>query len=310
MISDFRFQEQIEREAPHVTAVMRKKTLSEALAKICDRRGYRRLAIAASHVTLAQRQALAKQLGGKRLVNVDDGLLDQRAVKDTKEIASIRKAVGVTQEAFKRTLRFVKPGRTEYEVAAHLEYQMRLLGAGGCAFASIVAVGANAALPHAIPGKTKIRRGNILLFDWGAVVDGYCGDLTRVVGVGGMGRKMREIYQIVLDAHDAAISQIGPGRTLREIDGVARDHIRKSGYAKQFGHALGHGIGLDVHEQPVLHHRSKGDLQPGHIVTVEPGIYLPGVGGVRIESDVLVTGAGRRVLSDLPTDLESAIIRP
>ena len=308
VLSDFRFRQQIEREAPQAKAVMRKTSLSHELAKLAGRYGLAEIGLQADHVTLEQHKAIRKQLGGGRLAAVDDRLLAQRAVKDEKEVAAIRRAVNVTQEAYRRTLKYLKPGQTENEIAAYLEYQMRLLGADGVGFPSIVAAGANASLPHAIPGNAKVRQGGAVLFDWGAVVDGYCADLTRVVGLGGMSRKIREIYQIVLDAHDAAIDAIGPGQQMKAVDAVARQWIDKAGYGPEFGHALGHGIGLQIHEQPVLSSRSKGELEPGNVVTVEPGVYLPGIGGVRVESDVLVTRHGARVLSHLPTDLESAII--
>ncbi len=185
---------------------------------------------------------------------------------------------------------------------------MRSLGADGTSFPSIVAFGANASLPHAIPGQRKAKAGEVLLFDWGSRYGGYCSDLTRVVAIGKMPARMREVYQVVLDAQMAAINAIAPGKTLKEIDAVARNLIIKAGYGKQFGHSLGHGLGLNVHEQPNLSPRAEGVLEPGQVVTVEPGIYLPGLGGVRIEDDILVTPKGHEVLSDLPKDLESAII--
>lgn len=308
VISDFRFQEQIQREAPHVTALMRKWTLTETLAKLVERRGYTKIALQAEHVSLAQRKALVNKLGAGRLIAVDDGLIQQRSIKDSKEIAAIGRAIRVTEEAYRRTCPFIKPGVAERDLAAHLEFEMRRLGADGSAFPSIVAADANASLPHAIPGQRKIRAGGTVLFDWGAVVDGYCGDLTRVVALGAFKPAIRDIYQIVLAAQRAAIEAIGPGRQLKDVDQVARDLITKAGYGDRFGHGLGHGLGLEVHEQPMFSWRSKGNLEAGHVLTVEPGIYLPGLGGVRIEDDVLVTADGHRVLSRLPTDLESAII--
>lgn len=308
VLSDFRFREQIEREAPQAKAVMRKTSLSHELAKLAEQYGLSKIGLQADHVTLEQHKSIKKQFRGGRLSAVDDRLLAQRAIKDEKELAAIRRAVNVTQEAYLETLKYLKHGQSEYEIAAYLEYQIRLLGADGVSFPSIVAGATNASLPHAIPGSTKVRQGDVVLFDWGAVVDGYCADLTRVVGLGGISPKIREIYQIVLDAHDAAIEVIGPGQQMRAVDAVARQWIGKAGYGPEFGHALGHGIGLQIHEQPVLSSRSRGELEQGNVVTVEPGIYLPGIGGVRIESDVLVTRRGARVLSNLPTDLESAII--
>ena len=307
VLSDFRFEEQIEREAPHVKAVMRKESLPEALAKLARLCRLKRIGLQADGVTIAQRKAIARKVGAK-LVPIDDGLREQRAVKDHRELAQIRKAVKVTQDAFARTIQYLRPGQAEWQVAAYLEYQMRLLGADGSSFPPIVAVDANSSLPHAIPGKTKLKRGCLVLLDWGAVVNGYCADLTRVVALGRMKPAIREIYQIVLEAHNAAIAAIVPGKALKDVDAVARDFIEGERFGDRFGHSLGHGVGLEVHELPVLSSRSKGKLKVGHVVTVEPGIYLPGVGGVRIESDVLVTPRGAKVLSDLPTSLESAII--
>jgi Xaa-Pro aminopeptidase len=308
LLSDFRFKEQIQREAPQVRAIMRKLSLSDELVKLADRLKLQRLAISADYITVRQRTELVRRLGARRLTEVDDGLLKQRAVKDASELKAIRKALKIQQRAFTQTLAFIEPGRTEAQIAAHLEYQMRLLGADGNSFPTIVAADANASLPHAIPGSRKVRRNGIVLIDWGARGNGYCSDLTRVVGVGGMSAKMREVYQVVLEAQLAAIDAIAPGKALKDVDGIARRIIDKAGYGPQFGHSLGHGIGLDIHEQPTLSPRSHGMLEPGHVVTVEPGIYLPGVGGVRIEDDVLVTARGGQVLSSLGKDLADAII--
>ncbi len=308
VITDFRFQEQIAREAPHVSVRMQKSGLAVELASLGKRHSLKKLAIQSRYVTLAQRKALGRHVKGCRLVPIDDRLLEQRAVKDSDEIAAILRALKIQQEAFRLTVHQLHPGQTEQHVAAFLEYQMRLLGADGPSFPTIVAADANASLPHAVPGTRKIKKGGIVLIDWGARYRGYCSDLTRVVAIGKMPHKIRDIYQVVLDAQQAAIDAIRPGKSLGEIDAIARGIIASAGYGQYFGHSLGHGVGLDIHEQPTLSARSKGELRPGQIVTVEPGIYLPGVGGVRIEDDVLVTDRGGRVLSDLPSDLESTII--
>jgi len=308
ILSDFRFREQIQNEAPHATAIMRQKGLVEELGLLASKIKAKKIALQPDYTTLSIRKALAKHLGAKRLMAIDDGLIQQRAVKDADEIKAIRKALSIQQRAFRETCDFIKPGQSEYEVAAYLEYRMRSLGADGVSFPSIVAADANASLPHAVPGKKKIKAGGLVLIDWGAKWGGYCSDLTRVVAIGKMKPKMREIYKIVLDAQITAIHAIAPGKRLCDIDAVARRVIEKAGYGERFGHSLGHGIGLDIHEQPVLSAKAKGELQPGHVVTVEPGIYLSGVGGVRIEDDVLVTPRGHKTLSDLPKSLESAII--
>lgn len=308
ILSDFRFDEQIAKEAPHAKAIMRKTSLTVALKQLVEKYKLGKIALQQDHVTLAQSKAVGKELGRSNTKPFDDGMLMQRAVKDRTEVKPILKALAIQQEAFTRTCDYIEPGMTEYSIAAYLEYQMRLLGADGTSFPSIVAADANASLPHAIPGSKKVRKGGIILIDWGAKFDGYCSDLTRVVAIGKMPAKIKEIYAICLEAQLAAIDAIAPGKTLSQIDSVARNIIAKAGYEKQFGHSLGHGIGLDIHEQPVLASRANGVLEPGHIVTVEPGIYLTGVGGVRIEDDVQVTSKGKKVLSDLPKTLESTII--
>ncbi len=308
ILSDFRFEEQIQNESPHAVAIMRKKTLVEEVAVLTKRLGADKIAVQPGTMTLSIRKTLAKHLGARRILAMDDGMFAQRAIKDDGEVKAIRKAISIQQQAFRETCDFIKPGQSEYEVAAYLEYRMRALGADAVSFPSIVAADANASLPHAVPGKTKIKAGGIVLIDWGAKWEGYCSDLTRVVGVGKMKPKIREIYQIVLDAQVAAIDAIRPGKRQSEIDAVARRVIEKAGYGDRFGHSLGHGIGLDIHELPVLATKANGVLEPGQVVTVEPGIYLPGIGGVRIEDDVLVTARGHKVLSDLPKSLESAII--
>lgn len=308
VLTDFRFQEQIQREAPHVSVKIRKAGLVICLADLLDRARVQRLALQAGHVTLSLRQMLVKKIGAKRLEAVDDGLLRQRAVKDEQEIKTIRHSLRIQQEAFKRTIATIKPGQTEQEIAAYLDYQMCFLGADGPSFNTIVAVDAYASEPHAIPGRRRVKKGSAILIDWGARFNGYCSDLTRVVALGKMSSKIKEIYQIVYDAQKAAIDAIAPGKSLQEVDSVARGIIDKAGYGEQFGHSLGHGIGLDIHEQPTLSAKSTGLLEPGHVVTVEPGIYLPGIGGVRLEDDCVVTRSGRRVLSDLPSTIGSTII--
>ncbi len=310
ILSDSRFTTQIQREAPHCKLLLRKGTLADALAKLLKTKSGSRLGLPQDHLTLGQRKKLGKALRGIKLVATDDGLLQQRSIKTAGEVRLIAKAGKIQQQAYQEMLGFIEPGMTEAQVAAFLEYRMRCLGADGVSFESIVAADANAALPHAIPGSTKIKKGSLVLIDWGAKFGGYCSDMTRVIALGKMKPKLREIYKVVLDAQLAAIDALAPGVLLRDIDTAARDLIKRAGYGDFFGHGLGHGIGLDIHEEPGLGQSSPKDavLEPGHVVTVEPGIYLPGVGGVRIEDDVLITPRGKRVLTDLPKGLDSAII--
>ena len=308
VISDSRFDEEIDRQAPQVTKVIRKAGLTEEVKKIAGKKSFKRVALQKNHVSMVVHEAIQKKLGKRRLMYVDDGMLDQRAIKDKGEIALIKKAGQIQCEALKKTLKFIKPGMTENVIAGHLEYQMRLAGAEDYAFNSIVAADGNAALPHAIPDKKKVRKGGVLLIDWGAMYEGYRSDMTRTYALGKWPRKMEEVYKIVLEAQLTAIDAIAPGESLKKIDKIARDIITKAGYGKEFGHSLGHGIGLNVHESPNLHKKAKGVLEPNQVVTVEPGIYLRGVGGVRIEDDILVTAKGHKVLTNLPSDFKSAII--
>ena len=308
MISDLRFQQELSRTCPWTRSVMRRGRLPDALVKVVGSMRISRLGFQADHITVAQARALAKVLGGKRLKAVTGWLAQLRAAKDDVELAAIRRAVRIQEQAFRLLVTHMRPGMTEQEVAAYLEYTMKQLGASGSSFPTIVAAGANSALPHAVPGRRRLKRDQIVLVDFGARVDGYCSDLTRVVCLGRMPGRLAKVYSIVREAQLAAIEAIKPGVRLRDVDAVARRIIAKAGYGERFAHSLGHGIGLDIHEQPILSPKIDGELSPGHVVTVEPGIYLPGIGGVRIEDDVAVTERGRRKLSTLPTDLESAMI--
>ncbi|MEK7732384.1 MAG: M24 family metallopeptidase, partial [Planctomycetota bacterium] len=202
----------------------------------------------------------------------------------------------------------IRVGQTELEMAARLEYEMKRRGASSPAFPTICAEGPNAAVPHAHPGLRKVKRDRAILFDWGARVGRYCSDLTRVVFVGSIPPKLGEVYRIVLEAQLAGIAAVKPGRRMCDVDAAARKIIADAGYGDAFTHGLGHGLGLDVHEPPSLSFRSKEELEPGMIVTVEPGIYLPGVGGVRIEDDILVTPTGGRILTKLDKTLVGAVI--
>ena len=262
----------------------------------------------AQHFTVGQLQLLSRKFRPKRLKAVTDGLIGQRSVKDRNEITAIRQAIAIQQKAYRRALKQVTAGMTEQQVVAVLEYEMRNLGADGPSFATVVAAGANSSLPHAIPGSDKVKRGGIVLIDWGARYRGYCSDMTRVIAVGRMPAKIKAIYEVVLDAQEAGINAVKPGASLSDVDAAARRVIERAGYGREFRHSLGHGVGLDIHEEPVLSKSVKGALVPGHVITIEPGVYVPGLGGVRIEDDVLVTARGRDVLTDLPKSLKSTII--
>jgi Xaa-Pro aminopeptidase len=203
----------------------------------------------------------------------------------------------------------LRPEQTEFQVAAELEYQIRRFGGAACSFPPIVAVGPRAALPHATPGQKRIGEGDFTLIDWGARSPLYVSDLTRVLVTGKISPKLERIYGVVLKAQLAAIAAVRPGALACDVDGAARTVIEQAGYGRYFGHGTGHGIGLDIHEHPRLATSQKQPLKAGTVITIEPGIYLPGWGGVRIEDDVLITRDGHEVLTaGLGKQLEQCMI--
>tara|TARA_B110000495_G_scaffold195044_1_gene202098 strand:+ start:671 stop:1720 length:1050 start_codon:yes stop_codon:yes gene_type:complete len=237
------------------------------------------------------------------------GLVESaRAIKDKIEIAAIRRSISLNQRAFEVIKHQLHPDQTERQIAHNLEHQMRSFGAQGCAFDPIVGVGDRSALPHGRPGNKKVGESPFLLIDWGAEVDRYMSDLTRVVFTGKVPAKFRKIYEIVLQAQSAAIKKIRPGVELKTVDSAARRVIESAGFGPNFGHGLGHGFGLEIHETPFISPIHEGKLFPGMVITIEPGIYLPNFGGVRIEDDILVTAEGCEVLSDLPREIEECTV--
>jgi Xaa-Pro aminopeptidase len=226
-----------------------------------------------------------------------------RERKDETEVALIERAAGVATDALRATLSQVRLGMTELEVAGILEKALRDAGSEGFPFPSIVASGPRAALPHAHSSPRPIESGDFLLMDFGAVVGGYCSDVTRTVVVGSASAEQREVYDVVREANATASAAVRTGMTGRDADALARDYIDRAGYGAQFGHSLGHGIGLDVHEAPRLARTAEGALAEGAVVTIEPGIYRPGWGGVRIEDDVVLEADGPRLLTEFPREL-------
>jgi Xaa-Pro aminopeptidase len=313
LVTDFRYEEQAQIESPWLKRVIRTGKMSDALMKVLGR-SPGAVGFEANFTTVGQIDALKRAYTDKkrkapRLKAVRDVLVNLRKTKDASEIDTIRRAARIAEEAFKAIRRLIRPGITESELAATLILEMRKRGASGGSFDAIVAAGPASSLPHYRPGMTAVEWNQPLLFDWGARYNGYCSDITRTLLLGKPPKKVREIYAIVLEAQLAAIDAIRPGVESHKVDAVARKIIKKAGYGKYFGHGLGHGIGRDIHELPVLRKNVKGEeLRPGHVVTVEPGIYLPGVGGVRIEDDVLVTETGREVLTSLPKSMEQCSI--
>lgn len=315
LLSDTRFEEQIKQECPDVEAFIRSSgqtTLGLLKQAIEDVRfsstSPKRIGIEASAVTLSVYETLKKSFPDVEFVSRSNDVEKLRAIKDASEIQTIRTAIDISIDSFNYLQKTLEKDASEVDLRDELEYRMRKLGGDDVAFPTIVAFDARAALPHAIPTRSgKIADASMVLIDWGAKIDGYVGDLTRAfLTEKGMNEssesrayrsKFNEICKIVQDAHDAAIDAIAPGVLCQEIDKIARDLIANAGYGDYFGHGLGHGIGRVVHDFGGFSPSQTAELQPNMVLTIEPGIYLPDWGGIRIEDDILVTENGVEILS-------------
>lgn len=308
--SDSRFETQLQNECPSIAAQVRtsRTTMVEFLVQEIPKFKLSAVGIEASSMTVALRDSLAEKLAPIELVS-QPGLVEElRQIKDSSEIDELRLAVKQAEQGYSLMKSLLVAEMTERQAAHELEHGMRRFGALKAAFEPIIAVGDRSALPHYRAGLRRFDESPFVLCDWGAVSPGgYHSDLTRVWATGKVPPKLLRIYGVVLKAQQAAIAAIRPGVKCHDVDAVARKIIDQAGYSKYFGHGLGHGIGLDIHEGPRLSPISKDELTPGMVVTVEPGIYLPGIGGVRIEDDVLVTRDGYEVLTSVSRELEGVI---
>ncbi|HEX3871659.1 MAG TPA: Xaa-Pro peptidase family protein [Pirellulales bacterium] len=311
VISDFRYTEQLEQECPDVELHIRTVGVSmrDSVAKVVAGAKLSQLGIEGDSITVSEHQAMAAKLAKVELIATSGLVEELREVKDKHEIDEIRLAARQAERAFEVLRATLRGESTEKQVADDLEHQMRQFGAKGASFPPIVAVGPRAALPHARPTDKQIGSADFVLVDWGATARQYKSDLTRVLVTGKISPKLERVYGVVLEAQQRAIAAVRPGMACREVDQVARAVITDAGFGKQFGHGLGHGLGLDIHESPRLNSSADRPLRPGMVITIEPGIYLPGWGGVRIEDDVLVTKTGGEMLTDLPKQWEDAIVR-
>ena len=314
LVTDNRFELQLKKECPRLSFFLRKgkyQKLSNAVAHVLQKSlkpGKKKpptVGIESTAVTLAQFRTLKKAIGPS--LRQSSPIIEKlRVTKDPYEISKIKNAVRVAQQAMTETLSQIKIGISEIELAAILEYNMAKRGSSAPAFKSIVAFGPNAAQPHAIPGNTKLKKSHTILCDWGATVDGYRSDLTRCFVKGRIPPSFKEAYKWVLEAQLAAIAEIRAGASIKTIDQAARNVIKKSKFPI-YQHGTGHGLGLEIHESPLLSVHAEGHINEGMVITIEPGVYLPGKFAIRIEDDVLVTATGRKVLSNLPKDTHSLI---
>jgi Xaa-Pro aminopeptidase len=299
-ITDFRYVEQAQNQVPDFELARGKQDLlSDVVKRLSGRVGFDD-----THVTVRQYERLQELVPeGVELVGAGGAIEELRAVKDSEELQHIRDAAELSDRVFQYLSSGPIVGRTEREVAVDLEHWMRLHGAERPSFPSIVASGPHGALPHAVPRDETIAADTLITFDLGCVVDGYCSDCTRTFATGEISDEMREVYKLVLSAQLSALEAVRPGAENRAVDAAAREPIAAAGHGDHFGHGLGHGVGLDIHEAPRLAQTVEGSLVAGNVVTIEPGVYIPGKFGVRIEDLVAVTDDGAEIFTHFPKDL-------
>ena len=303
IITDFRYTEQAERQAPGFRVEMTDKTRHDTnvLAELVRAEGITELRVETDYLSVDDYEKLRADIGEEvscASLNKAPQLL--RQVKTPPEVLTIRKACDITSEAFSAILPKIRPGMTEKELQIELDFTLFRLGADELAFDTIIASGENGSLCHAIPGGRTLKNGDMITMDFGAKVGGYCSDMTRTVALGQPSAEMRKVYDTVLRAQSMCEEALMAGKVCSEIDKLARDYIDARGYAGRFGHGLGHSVGIDIHEDPRLNQVCRDVLKAGIIITVEPGVYLPGLGGVRIEDMLLIDGETPRDLTEFP----------
>lgn len=306
LVSDSRFETQIADECPGLAAEIRtaKTTTADFLAEILKKAGLSRIGFESAYTTVSTFDDLKEKLAGINLT-ASSGLVEElRQIKDSEEITAIREAIYLAERGYAVLRSLLLPDMTEREAAHELEHAMRRFGALRAAFEPIIGVGPQSALPHYRAGLKALGESPFVLIDWGAVEPGgYHSDLTRVIATSKIPPKLDKLHRVVMNARQAALDAIRPGVACQQVDAAARKVIEDAGFGKYFGHGLGHGIGLEIHESTRFSPLSKDTLQPGMVLTVEPGIYVPGFGGVRLEDDILVTREGYEVLSSVPLEL-------
>lgn len=303
IITDFRYVEQAQSESPTWDVKSISTGISHMKLAKEEAGDAKKVYIEYERVTVKQYKELESLFEGVELLPLNNAPEKLRSIKDEGEIKLMEQACKISSEAFDYIITYIKEGLSEIEIKLALENKMYALGAEGLAFNSIVASGENGSLPHAIPSDRKVKKGDLITLDFGAKYKGYSADMTRTVALGKPTDKMAEIYSIVQEAQETCQNALAPGKVCKDIDAMARDIIGSRGYGDNFGHGLGHGIGIDVHEEPRLSPVCDELLKPGIVITVEPGIYLPGIGGVRIENSCLITENGARSLITAPREL-------
>ena len=303
--TDGRYRQQAREEVCRARVrIVKGKSALAAASEWLAKNSYRRVGIEAAHLTVAERSILERSLPPRaRLIRSRPIIEELRMVKDSDEIAKIRAACRLGSELFLHLLKVIRPGVTESEVAGELEFRARQSGAEQMSFPTIVAGGARSALPHGRASSSPIPPRGFVVSDFGVILAGYCSDMTRTVHLGRPRAEARSAYGAVEEAQQAALAAARPGRTVAEVDRAARKSLQRRGLAKFFTHSTGHGVGLEIHESPRIAAGEKEPLKAGMVITIEPGVYVPGNWGVRIEDTVLITTSGCEVLTPSPKDL-------
>ncbi|MEG1890975.1 MAG: Xaa-Pro peptidase family protein [Clostridia bacterium] len=299
VVTDFRYTEQAEKQAKGFAVEMTEvgKTHENIVDALCRKHGLDTLYYEDDYLTVRAFEKCRESIRGVEWRTVDGAVERLREVKDERELSLIAQACKLTSEAFERVLGSIREGVTEKQIALTLDFDMMSHGASKPSFSTIVAAGVNGSLPHAVPGDYKLRCGDMITMDFGALVGGYCADMTRTVALGEPSAEMKRVYTVVLEAQKRSQDAVAAGKNCREIDTLARSYIYEHGYEGRFGHGLGHAVGIDIHESPRFNQTASAVLRAGQVMTVEPGVYLPGIGGVRIENSVIVREGGCDVLT-------------
>jgi Xaa-Pro aminopeptidase len=304
LVTDGRFTAQAREQTSGVRIVQQRRSLPAAIGEFVRAAGLRKVGFDASHITVAQLGAMRKAAGGRVQWTASEGLVEAwRGRKDSQELATMRRAAILAGQVLEGALKLLEPGVRELEIASEIEYQMRQLGASGPAFETIVAFGERSAYPHARAGAKRLRKNELVVLDLGAILAHYCSDITRTVVVGRASARIRQWHKAVLEAEGAAIEAVKAGVSCGEVDAAARNVLAGYRLDHYFVHSTGHGLGLEVHEDPRVAKGQKHILEPGNVITIEPGVYVPGVGGIRIEDDVAVHATNTEVLTRIPRDL-------
>jgi Xaa-Pro aminopeptidase len=303
LITDGRFTTQAKDETTRIQIIQHKAGLYSEAGELLRHASIRNVGFDSEQLTMAHYEALQKAAGRRSKFKPANGLvLALRTRKDGQELAQMRKAAVLASEVVQHAIRLLKPGVRELEVAAEIEFQMRKQGASGPAFESIVAFGERTALPHARPTAKRLRKNELVVLDLGAILGHYCSDITRTVYVGKAPKRVKEWYKAVLEAQSAAIAAVRSGVACEDVDAAARGTLANYKLDRYFVHSTGHGLGLEVHEDPRVARGQKARLEPGTVITIEPGVYVPGVGGIRIEDDVAVHEDRSEILTRAPRE--------